>query len=130
MFKTAYGERERVPTICEGLSRTQQHFKKECDVNHILAKYRNTMRSEYLKDYKGFVSGQFGDATAACDYREALERVQQAEEAFQALPSAVRSRFHNDPAGLLEFLGKESNREEAIKMGLIDAPVQPVVAPQ
>lgn len=126
MFKSAYSDRERVRFETTGKSRVQQHFKRECDVNHILARYKNAMRREYLADYKGYVQGQFGDASIACDYREACERVQQAEDAFASLPAAVRSRFNNDPAGLLDFIGNEANKEEAIKLGLIDAPNKPM----
>ncbi len=44
-----------------------------------------------------------------------------------ALPAKIRARFDHDPNALLQFLQDETNRNEAIEIGLIDG--EPVVAP-
>ena len=43
------------------------------------------------------------------------------QDDFMELPAQLRSRFNNDPAELIDFLGKEENREEATKLGLVAA---------
>ena len=63
-------------------------------------------------------------------FRQAQETVIAAAEAFAALPSRVRQRFNNDPAELLEFLADESNREEAVFLGLIEKPEPQESAPE
>ena len=67
----------------------------------------------------------YGDFTDVVDYETALQRVITAQESFDALPARVRDRFENDPANLIEFLNDESNRDEALSLGLINPPQQP-----
>lgn len=98
---------------------TQQHFKKECDVNVIVDSF---VRTGMLKDDgKKYV---FGDVYNEFDYRQGLDMVIQADEMFRELPAKVRERFKNDPGELLMFISDDENREEAIKLGLIDKPAQ------
>jgi len=40
-----------------------------------------------------------------------------------SLPSKIRDRFGNDPSQLLSFLADSSNKDEAISLGLVSAPV-------
>ena len=67
----------------------------------------------------------YGDFTDVVDYETVLQRVITAQESFDSLPAKVRDRFKNDPANLIEFLNDESNRDEAIKLGLINPPEKP-----
>ena len=48
-----------------------------------------------------------------------------ADDAFMALPAAVRERFNNDPAELVDFVSDVNNRSEAIDLGLIPPPAKP-----
>lgn len=102
-----------------GESQTQQQFKEETDVNHILAKYKKTNMITHLNKFQG----QYGDFATAEDYQETLHRVMNAQEAFNQIPSEVRSRFNNDPALLIGFLADPANNEEAIKLGLRKKPL-------
>lgn len=112
-----YGEQPpKVGQRFEKPSLTQQHFKEECDVNRIMQRYEETGNWGEQTN----VRPQFGDFSNEFDFRSAQETVIAATEAFAALPSRVRKRFNNDPAELLEFLGDERNREEAIFLGLIE----------
>lgn len=62
----------------------------------------------------------FDDFTQVpASYEEIQERMIEATNRFYELPSALRERFSNDPAALLSFLGDESNREEASRLGLL-----------
>jgi len=38
------------------------------------------------------------------------------------LPADLRARFDNDPAQLIQFLENSDNKDEAIKLGLVNKP--------
>jgi len=109
---------------CEGFKcvepdRTRQSFKESCDINNIIKRFTRSLGSDFLAHYAGYMEGKFGDASAAIDFHTARNMLIDAENAFLALPSAVRDRFANDPSRLLDFIGNSSNREEAVKLGLL-----------
>lgn len=102
--------------VCVGASRTQQHFKEECDINTIVKRF----------GISGVVPGaarmpEYGDFTAATDYQTALNSVLEAQAEFMKLPAHVRKAFDNDPQQLLEFVSDDANRAEAEKLGLVPA---------
>lgn len=106
-------------------SRTKQSFKDECDINHIMKKFKKVMGVDYLEKFNGYVSGQFGDFSDVADYRSAIEQVRRAESVFMALPAIVRKRFENDPAQFLDFCHDPKNLDEMISMGLANkSPIQ------
>lgn len=98
-----------------GKGATKQSFKDECDVNNILAKYQKT---GLLTHYSN-ANPRFGDFSSVPDYRSSLDLVRKAQEYFMELPAALRGRFKNDPAVLLEFVADSRNKQEAIELGLI-----------
>lgn len=108
---------------CEDATLTQQHFKDECDINNILRQFNIT---GLLPEAP--LSPRYGDFTGIGDYHSALNQVIAAENEFMALPAQIRSRFDNDPAKLIDFLEKSENKDEAIKLGLVNPVVLPQVA--
>ena len=102
-------------------SLTRQEFAKEGDVNEIMRKYAAGL----APIPSGSRPPQFGDFSNGLDYQAMLDKLNKAREEFEALPSRIRDRFGNDPAKLLEFLSDESNRDEAIKLGLVAAQEKP-----
>jgi phage internal scaffolding protein len=100
---------------CEEPSLTQQHFKDETDINNILRQFNIT---GILPE--SALSPRYGDFTGIVDYHSALNAVIAAEDGFMALPADLRARFENDPENLINFLNDESNKDEAIKLGLVD----------
>lgn len=118
-------ERKRVQLFCEDPSRTKQSFKKDCDVNEIMKRFKNVNGQDFLTRYQGYFGGQFGDFSEIGDYRSALNQIKRAQEFFDGLPAKVRARFQNDPGTLIEFLDNPANRDEAISLGFI-APDSPV----
>lgn len=129
-FKSAYSKKPRValsfldedgnplPTP------TQQHFKAETEINNILRKYDKTGLITHVNN----ATAQYGDFTEVNEYQESLNRVIAAQDAFMALPSAVRKRFANDPGEFFEFATNPENAAEMVAMGLAEAPL-PDVAP-
>lgn len=106
---------------CSGPDLTQQHFKDESDVNNIIAKYQRTgLLTDPLKPSTR--QPRFGDFSDLPDYQSALAMVEEVDDAFMELPASVRKRFDNDPVKVAEFLSDPSNRDEAIKLGLVTPP--------
>lgn len=97
-------------------SMTQQHFHDDTKIDVILERY---VQTGILPNSQ--VQPVFGDFIGMTDdYHEALNIVIAAEEAFYSLPAYLRERFANEPANLLRFLDDSRNRDEAIKLGLIE----------
>jgi hypothetical protein len=98
---------------------TQQQFRDECDINTIVARFGLT--GELPGDYRAPVSGDF---VGIHDFHSAMNAVRAADESFMEMPAALRVRFGHDPQRLIDFLSDVNNRAEAIKLGLIPAPVE------
>jgi len=103
-----------------GESRTQQQFREECDINTIVRRFGITGQVPV-----SVAVPLNGDFVNALDFRQSLDVIVRAREAFDQMPSNVRSRFHNDAAEFLDFVSDESNRDEARKLGLLVPPVAP-----
>lgn len=121
-FQIAFGKHRVVNLDTGSESFVQQHMKDECDINFIMAKYQKTGLIEHVNN----VQGRYGDFVSSDNYLDAMNAVLDAKAAFATLPSSLRSRFANDPAKFLEYVHDESNRDEMIKLGLIEVPVQNV----
>lgn len=100
---------------CEDESLAQQHQKEESDINTIVKRFGLT--GELPTNVR---MPQYGDFTGITDYQSALNAVHQANESFLKMPADIRSRFDNDPEKFVEFCLDEKNREEAVKLGLIE----------
>lgn len=104
---------------------TQQSGKDECDINVIVERAKRG--ADLSKLTRGDVP-IYGDFTEIpTDLRDCLNSVRRADALFMSLDAVVRRRFENDPANLLDFLNDPNNRDEAISLGLVKAPVAPVV---
>jgi phage internal scaffolding protein len=102
---------------CEDATLTQQHYKDECDINNILRQFNVTGLLP-----ENTLSPRYGDFTGISDYQSALNQVIAAEDEFMRLPAQIRARFDNDPSNLIEFLENSDNKDEAIKLGLVNKP--------
>lgn len=108
--------RVRVRTINTEKSRTQQQFKEQCDVNNIIAKYKQTGEFVHLTRK----AGVYADVSEITDYATSLQKVINADAAFAALPASIRLRFHNDPAQLLAFMQDPNNYDEGVQLGIFE----------
>lgn len=107
----------RRPVMNTEPSMAQQHFKDECDINQIMARYQ---RTGILTDNPGSLRPLFGDFSNVSDFQSAQNAILDVNDSFMSLPSSIRARFNNDPGYLLEFLAKEENRGEAVSLGLVN----------
>lgn len=110
--------------VDEGL--TQQCFKKECDINHILAQYQKTGLVHHVNTYQG----RYDDVTGDVDFQTALNTLKSAEDCFMSLPSGIRKRFDNNPAEFLSFVTNPDNADEVVELGLgVTRPAEPAASP-
>ncbi|WNK12723.1 MAG: internal scaffolding protein [Microvirus sp.] len=109
-----------------GPSKTRQEFKDEADINNIIDQYQTNGILPETKPEGVF--GDFSDPVLK-DYQMAENIVVGARELFERLPARIRERFQNDAASLIEFVQDDNNRDEAIKLGIINKPVAPPATP-
>lgn len=98
---------------CEDESLTKQSFVEDADINVLVKRFG--LGYEMPEE---LVPPQYVDFAEVFDFQSAMNAVREAQEAFDAMPADVRSRFNNDPQRLLEFVEDGRNMEEAIRMGL------------
>lgn len=103
---------------CPEETLAQQQFKDESDPNTIMKRFASTGDPSLLQ----VKSPQYGDFSGVSDYHSAVNAVIEAEAGFMELNADLRARFNNDPGQLLDFLADGKNRDEAIKLGLLDSP--------
>lgn len=125
-FASAYKNKIKSPFKCSGPSMTEQHHERECNMNHILRKYRKTGLVDHFNRYQG----NYSDVTGAVDFQTALNIVNDGNDAFQSLPANIRNQFQNNPSTFLDFVSDPENTEAMIEMGLAKPiPQEPVPAP-
>lgn len=106
---------------------TQQSEKADADINVIVER---ASRGAIAPVGRGSTP-MYGDFTEVpTDLREVLVIARRAEDLFMTLDPFVRRRFNHDPAEMLDFLNDSKNRDEAVKLGLVKAPIPPVVEPR
>jgi len=113
-------------TVNDKPSRTKQEHAESTDIYNMLNRFQKTGEIR-----TNGVQPMYGDFSQIGDYRQAREMLAETEENFLKLPSKIRDRFQNDPAKLIDFVADNKNREEAIKLGLIevsDPPPKPLSA--
>jgi len=99
-------------------SKTKQSFLAETDVNNIIKRYRVT---GLLPQHQG--DPMYGDFTnLPADYQEALNKVLDAETAFNAVSSDIRAQFDNDPKAFVAFCVDRANIDQLREWGLAPKP--------
>ena len=132
-FKTIFDTyEEKQGIIFKEPSMTIQSEKDNCDINVIMNRYATC--GTPLPYRTDGVQPVYADVSELGDYMENYQRCKQAEEMFNALPSALRKELDNNPANLLPFIQDKANESRCIEYGLINKPIAkapeaPVVAP-
>lgn len=104
---------------------TQQNYEAECNINNIMKRYLNTG----ILPEGSPRAAAYGDFCDVGSYQEALSIIANAQDQFDALPSAARARFDNDPAAFLEFIQNPANLTEAQTLGLLKEVPPPETPP-
>lgn len=98
---------------CPEITRTQQQFAEEADINNIVGKFLKTGLMP-----QGAVAPSYAMFEDVFDFQSAQNALIAAEKSFMAVPAEIRKRFDNDPQLYLEFCTDEKNLEEMRTMGL------------
>ena len=101
--------------------RTRQAHKTECDINHILERFRKTGAIEHANNH----AGTYGFAPSE-SFTEAMNLVTRAQNMFNELPADIRKKFGNSPENFLDFAQDPDNHEEMAELGLIPQEIRPV----
>lgn len=120
-FKTIYDTvHEKEGIKFSQPSMTIQSEKDNCDINVIMNRYATCGTPLPIRQD---VEPVYADVAELGDYMENFQRCKQAEEMFNALPSALRKELDNNPANLLPFIQNEDNKERCYEYGLLNRPV-------
>lgn len=97
--------------------KAEQAHAEDADINQIMRKAMRGEQSDYINQF----AGHYGDSTSL-DFFEANIVIVEAQQMFDALPSGIRSRFHNQPGEFLDFVQDPANEKELIKLKLKNPP--------
>lgn len=109
---------------CKDPTLTKQSFKDESDINTII--HRFGLDGQLPTNVR---QPQYGDFTGITDFHTAANAIAAANESFDEMPAHVRSRFNNDPGAFVDFCLNPDNKDELIKLGLVEKPLPPARAP-
>lgn len=121
--KNRYTHEKTKPTMFskdnnKSISKTQQHFKSEADINLVMKRY-NT--SGLLTDPSKVptVMPKFGDFSNVQDFHSMQNKLIEVKNYFMSLPSETRKLFDNNPQNLLSWIADPKNLKEARELGLL-----------
>lgn len=98
---------------CLDPSLAQQSAKDESDINTIVKRFNLTGELP-----SGVAVPQYADFADIGDYHSALNMVIAADNAFMAMPAAIRAKFGNDAGAFVDFVSNPDNKAEVDKLGL------------
>lgn len=105
------------------VSMTRQEFADESDINIIMQRYEKTGVMPTMNANR---EPQYFDVTdMPTDFREAMDYMIAAEDAFMSLPATVRRDMGNDPANFVEFASKPENLAKMREWGLAPPAQEP-----
>ncbi len=90
--------------------RTKQAFKNETDIVKILARAQKAGTMSHLEQHEGSY-GDFADF----DFFESRIMLAKGAEVFAALPSELRSEFHQSAEEFFSYVNDPANRDELEK---------------
>lgn len=94
---------------------TKQSHKDECDIHRILKQYRRTGIITHVQSARP----TYGDLPDVQDYQTSMNTIIEAQDAFSALPAAVRDHWKNDPALFLAAFSDDKQRDKLVEFGFI-----------
>lgn len=114
---TSYSKPPSTRYVEKSPGRTRQEDLERSNINNIVSRYHKTGELP-VKNREVF----FADVSALPDFQSAMEIVDKAREGFMSLPAVVRALHDNDPAKFVDWTADPANRDEMVRMGLLDAP--------
>ena len=103
----------------EMASMTKQAYKRECDINEIMARFQKTGIVDHINAHQA----QYGETTGQ-SFHDAMNLVADATSMFNELPADARKFFANDPARFLEFVEDPENHDKLVDLGLAERSIK------
>lgn len=116
-FHTRYDPPPSPGIVFTEPSKTQQHFRDECDINKVV------QRALHTGDMTIFTTqqrGEFYDASVVSDYSDAMAMINDVHDDFKSLPSEIRAQFGNDVSKYVAWMSDPANWEAAVELGLLE----------
>ncbi len=108
--------RQRQQIDCSENGKTDQSYKKMCDINVIIA---NASKTGLLSHEKQSL-GQYIDNTEIPSLLDAQNLLITAKNSFMALPSQIRKLMDHDPTKLVDFINDPENKDILLKHGILE----------
>ncbi len=108
--------RKRSAIDCSKGGKTDQSFKKMCDINVIIA---NASKTGLLSHERESL-GQYIDNTKIPSLLDAQLLIRDANKSFMALPSQIRKLMDHDSTKLVEFINDPENQDILLKHGILE----------
>lgn len=100
----------------QALGRTRQEFKRECDINQIMARATRDGVISHLHSKRP----EYGDFESF-DFQEAQNMTAQAHALFMELPAAARKHFDNDAGKFLDYVNGNPDEALLAELGLTNS---------
>lgn len=127
MFKTRFDRNETVGVKFPIPSLTQQSEKDSTDINFIVKQYCECGVCPSCNVHHPLSEDMLAMSTQT--FQEVMQQQAQLTTAFNELPANVRKKFDYNPLKMLEFVENPNNKEECVKLGLLDISVLREVLP-
>lgn len=113
--KSTKPKRKKIVSTFTEPSKTQQHFKDECDVNRIVKKYAGTGIIEHVR------SGipRYVDCSNQT-FAEAQMVIAETRSHFERLPADIRKAFDNNAANYVDAHNDPEQAQRLSDLGLIE----------
>lgn len=108
--------RQRCSVNLGKVQKTDQSYKKMCDINVIIA---NASKTGVLSHQQSKVA-QYIDNTEIPSLMEAHAVIRDAQESFMTLPSQIRKLMDHDPTKLADFVSNPENLDILVKHGILE----------
>lgn len=99
--------------VCDEETRTQQQFAEDADINTIVDRFNIT--GQMPQNVRVPLTEEFVETI---DYRSAIDKLREADDAFMQFPAKIRAEFENDPAKFVAFVSDPANVEKCREWGL------------
>ncbi len=102
-------------------SKTQQHFKDDCDINVIVKRFN----AGQIQDLPYNMTPElYADVSDIGAFQDARKKVDSVHDYFSSLPSSVREHFGNSVDSFVAFASDSNNLTGLINLGLLDKPAE------